>query len=67
MYSVGVCIQTIESVLPAGLGLDVLDLVPSLLGHMLGDQGVGGLDDGELSRHDYCLFGPERSAVGRPD
>jgi len=35
----------------AGLGLDVLDLVPSLLGHVLGDQGVGGLDDGELSRH----------------
>merc|ERR1712227_164049 len=35
----------------AGLGLDVLDFVPSLLGHVLGDQGVGGLDDGELSRH----------------
>jgi len=35
----------------AGLGLNVLDLVPSLLGHVLGDQGVGGLDDGELSRH----------------
>jgi len=34
-----------------GLGLDVLDFVPSLLGHVLGDQGVGGLDDGELSRH----------------
>merc|ERR1719418_26168 len=34
-----------------GLGLDVLDLVPSLLGHVLGDQGVGGLDGGELSRH----------------
>jgi len=36
----------------AGLGLDVLDLVPSLLGHVLGHQGVGGLDDGEFSRHD---------------
>jgi len=34
-----------------GLGLNVLDFVPSLLGHVLGDQGVGGLDDGELSRH----------------
>jgi len=34
-----------------GLGLDVLDLVPSLLGHMLGDKGVGGLDDGEFSGH----------------
>jgi len=36
----------------AGLGLDVLDLVPSLLGDVLGNQGVGGLDDGEFSRHD---------------
>merc|ERR1719356_1046486 len=36
----------------AGLGLDVLDLIPSLLGHVLGHQGVGGLDDGEFSRHD---------------
>ena len=35
-----------------GLGLDVLDLVPSLLGDVLGNQGVGGLDDGEFSRHD---------------
>merc|ERR1719232_2458052 len=42
----------------AGLGLNVLNLVPSLLGHVLGDQGVGGLDDGEFSGHDYCLFGP---------
>merc|ERR1719323_1256957 len=41
-----------------GLGLDVLDLVPSLLGDVLGNQGVGRLDDGELSRHNYCLFGP---------
>ena len=41
----------------AGLGLDVLDLVPPLLGDVLGHQGVGGLDDGELSRHvvaKYC-------------
>ena len=36
-----------------GLGLDVLDFVPSLLGDVLGHQGVGRLDGGELSRH--CL------------
>jgi len=36
----------------AGLGLDVLDLVPSLLGDVLGHERVGGLDDGEFSRHD---------------
>ena len=40
----------------AGLGLDVLDLVPSLLSHVLGDQGVGGLDDREFSGH-YWLLG----------
>ena len=39
----------------AGLGLDVLHLVPLLLGHVLGHQGVGGLDGGELSRHDGLL------------
>ena len=40
----------------AGLGLDVLDLVPSLLGHVLGDQGVFGLDVGEFSGHfDGCV------------
>ena len=33
------------------LGLDVLVLVPPLLGHVLRYQGVGGLDDGELTRH----------------
>ena len=38
----------------AGLGLDVLDFVPSLLGDVLGHQGVGGLDDGELSGHVCC-------------
>ena len=38
-----------------GLGLDVLDLVPFLLGHVLGDQGVGGLDDREFSRHNWLL------------
>jgi len=38
---------------PAGLGLDVLDAVPSLLGHVLGHKGVGRLDDGEFSRHGY--------------
>jgi len=37
----------------AGLGLDVLDAVPSLLGHVLGHKGVGRLDDGEFSRHGY--------------
>merc|ERR1739847_137243 len=37
----------------AGLGLDVLDFVPSLLGDVLGHQGVGGLDGGEFSRHIY--------------
>jgi len=38
-----------------GLGLDVLDLVPSLLGDVLGHQGVGGLDGGEFSGHvDNC-------------
>jgi len=39
----------------AGLGLDVLDAVPSLLGDVLGHQGVGGLDGGEFSGHvDNC-------------
>ena len=37
-----------------GLGLDVLHFVPSLLGHVLGHQGVGGLDDREFSGH-VCL------------
>jgi len=36
-----------------GLGLDVLDFVPSLLGDVLGHQGVGRLDDGEFSGHLY--------------
>merc|ERR1719323_3070059 len=35
-----------------GLGLDVLDFVPSLLGDVLGHKGVLGLDFGEFSRHD---------------
>jgi len=34
-----------------GLGLDVLDFVPSLLGHVLGDKGVSRLDGGEFSGH----------------
>ena len=38
-----------------GLGLDVLDLVPSLLGDVLGHQRVGRLDGGELSRHDTVV------------
>ena len=45
----------------AGLGLDVLHLVPPLLGDVLGDQGVLGLDVGEFSRHvDASVF---RSSV----
>jgi len=34
-----------------GLGDDVLVFVPSLLGHVLGHQRVGGLDVGEFARH----------------
>jgi len=37
----------------AGLGLDVLDAIPSLLGHVLCHKRVGRLDDGEFSRHGY--------------
>jgi len=39
-----------------GLGLNVLDFVPSLLGHMLCHQRVGRLDGWEFSRHvvKYC-------------
>ena len=37
------------------LGLDVLYFVPPLLGHMLGHQGVGGLDSWEFSRHGFCM------------
>ena len=44
------------------LGLDVLHLVPSLLGHVLGHQGVGGLDGGKLSRH-VQIFGPVKKKV----
>merc|ERR1712123_271288 len=36
----------------AGLGLDVLDTVPSLLGHVLLHERVLGLDNWEISRHD---------------
>ena len=36
-----------------GLGLNVLDLVPSLLGDVLGHQRMSRLDDRELSRHLY--------------
>ena len=39
----------------SGLGGDVLDFVPPLLGHVLGDQGVGGQDGGEFSGHDLAL------------
>ena len=41
-----------------GGGLDVLQFVPPLLGHVLGNQGVGRLDNGELSGHDCGLCGP---------
>jgi len=34
-----------------GLGGDVLHFVPSLLGHVLGHEGVLGLDDREFARH----------------
>ena len=45
----------------AGLGLDVLHLVPPVLSDVLGDQGVLGLDVGEFSRHvDASVF---RSSV----
>jgi len=37
---------------PAGLGLNVLDGVPFLLGDVLGHEGVGRLDVGELAGHD---------------
>jgi len=36
-----------------GLGGDVLHFIPSLLGDVLGHQGVGGLDGREFSRHLY--------------
>ena len=39
----------------AGLGLDVLDGIPLLLGDVLCHQRVGGLDGGELSGHDEVL------------
>jgi len=35
----------------AGLGLNVLQLVPLVLGDVLGHEGVGGLDSGELAGH----------------
>merc|ERR1711929_4262 len=38
-----------------GLGLDVLELVPLLLGDVLGHEGVGGLDFRELTRHDSSV------------
>ena len=39
-----------------GLGGDVLQFVPLLLGHVLGDQGVGGQDGGEFAGHDVTLW-----------
>ena len=35
-----------------GLGLNILELLPFVLGDMLGDQGVGGSDDGEVAGGD---------------
>ena len=43
----------------AGLGLNVLQLVPFVLGDVLGHEGVGGLDIGELSGHLDFERGPE--------
>jgi len=37
-----------------GLGDDASELVPLLLGHVLGDEGVLGLDVGEWSGHGFC-------------
>jgi len=40
-----------------GLGDDATKLVPLLLGHVLGDQRVGGLDVGEIAGHIFaCLY-----------
>merc|ERR1719323_2441498 len=44
-----------------GGGGDVLQLVPLLLGHVLGDQGVGGQDGGEFAGHDVTLWASCRS------
>merc|ERR1719458_800918 len=44
-----------------GLGGDVLQFVPLLLGHVLGDQGVGGQDGGEFAGHDVTLWTSCRS------
>merc|ERR1719458_295257 len=43
------------------LGGDVLQFVPLLLGHVLGDQGVGGQDGGEFAGHDVTLWTSCRS------
>jgi len=40
----------------AGLGLNILEFVPLLLGHVLGDQGVSRLNCREFSRHDSSLW-----------
>ena len=40
----------------SSLGGDVLQFVPPLLGHVLGDQGVGRLDFGEFAGHDVTLW-----------
>jgi len=38
-----------------GLGDNATELVPLLLGHVLGNQAVGGLDVGEFTGH-FCVF-----------
>merc|ERR1719471_2276970 len=45
----------------SSLGGDVLQFVPPLLGHVLGDQGVGRLDFGEFAGHDVTLWTSCRS------
>jgi len=39
-----------------GLGDDATQLLPLLLGHVLGDQAVSGLDVGEVWCGHFCLF-----------
>ena len=58
-----VLVVELDGALTAGLegasrggGGDVLQLVPLLLGHVLGDQGVGGQDGGEFAGHDVTLW-----------
>merc|ERR1711929_4653 len=47
-----------------GLGLDVLELIPLILGDVLSHKGVGGLDSGEISGHLGPCSGLSASATG---